>query len=87
MKSQVRSGTFAAAQFGLAMLLPLLATAAEPLNGSDSQPAKGTVPTQSATGPYDPTSGGAGIYDQDDRFKDSKGFPLPGYGHVIEPSS
>lgn len=85
MKNPINPGTFLAAQLSLAMMVPLMAAAAEPSNGSDNQSGKVSVPTQTATGPYDPNSAGTGIYDQDDRFKDSKGFPLPGYSRVIEP--
>ena len=91
MKSPIKSGTFVAAQLSLAMMLPLMAAAAEPFNGPESQsgkvsaPTQTLAPTQTASGPYDPSSGATGIYDQEDRFKDSQGFPLPGYSRVIEP--
>ena len=89
MKSPLRPATFLAAQLSLAMALPLMAAAAEAPNPAESQPTDSSRPTQSATSPFDPAgpgSGGTGIYDNFDRFKDKRGFPLPGYSHVIEPT-
>jgi len=89
MRSPIRPATFLAAQLSLAMALPLMAAAADAPRSADSQPANTTPPTQSATSPYDPSgpgAGGAGPYDQYDRFKDKRGFPLPGYGRVVEPN-
>lgn len=89
MRSPFRPATFLAAQLSLAMALPLMAAAADAPKPSESQPADPLPPTQSATKPSDPTAPGAagtGIYDQYDRFKDERGFPLPGYSHVIEPT-
>ena len=95
MRSPIRPATFLAAQLSLAMALPLMAAAADAPNGADSRPANPAPPTQSATSPDDPTGlndptrpgmSGAGPYDQYDRFKDKRGFPLPGYSHVIEPN-
>jgi hypothetical protein len=87
MNNLNKAAIFVAAQMSFAMVLPLMAAAADSSNVAPSSSAT-TAPTQSASSPYDPSGPGpgGGVYDNSDRFRDAKGFPLPGYAPLFEPT-
>lgn len=88
MNNLNKAAIFVAAQMSFAMVLPLMAAAADSPDVAAS-PAPTPAQTQDALSPHDPSGpgpGGAGVYDNADRFRDAKGFPLPGYAPLFEPT-
>jgi hypothetical protein len=77
-----------AALLGLAVSLPSAPSWAASPNNAGSQLAEMRSSQQNVAGPYDPSgpARGTGIYDNYDRYKDARGFPLPGYAPLFEPA-
>jgi len=69
-----------AALLGLGASSPLTASLADPAIGGQVA----TMPSQNATGLYDPSQPGpTGVYDNFDQFRDKSGHPRQGYGYLF----
>ncbi|HEX3970035.1 MAG TPA: hypothetical protein VHX19_01865 [Stellaceae bacterium] len=78
------------ALLGLAMTQPLAVSFAASPNAINNQTAQLVSPSQSELGRQGVSAQtqrapGAGIYDQYDRYRDQKGFPLPGQAQLFLP--
>jgi hypothetical protein len=71
--------------FAIALAGMLAGAAALPSSASLVQPAM-SAPNTINNATIDPAPA-TGVYDLEDRYRDSQGFPLPGWEHLTRPPS